>query len=44
MEMKLADELARQGFLQPCVGHEPTFGIFAQVAREMIREAKGFLS
>jgi hypothetical protein len=37
------NELARQGSLQPCVGHEPTFGISAQVAREVIREAEGFL-
>jgi hypothetical protein len=40
---EIADELARQGSLQPCVGHEPTFGISAQIAREVIREAKGFL-
>jgi len=37
---EIADEL---GSLQPCVGHEPTFGISAQVAREVMRETKGFL-
>jgi hypothetical protein len=40
---EIADELARQGSLQPCVGHELTFGIAVQVAREVIREAKAFL-
>jgi len=34
---KVADELARQGSLESCVGHEPTFGISAEVAREVIR-------
>jgi hypothetical protein len=32
---EIADELARQVSLQPCVGYEPTFGISAQVASEV---------